>query len=175
MILNPLSAPLPYDAGVRIPTSAANRHTGKMEALPHLRPEGRAGVYRRQGEVGDTFEKAYQVPIRYLSKAKKGQICGNPEVQQGNTATLTGSRLFSITKDAKVQPEVHLGDNKGTSKVHPEDTNHTDTLITPSTMSTIHTHTQQSNRDRRHRRNRGIRARPFDPYGRLRAGSLRTW
>ena len=137
MILNPFSAPLPYDAGVHIPTTAANRHTGKMEGLPHYWPEGRAGVHRGLEEGGTTFEKSLS---GVYQKPKKGQICGNPEGQQGNTATLTGSMLFSITKDAKIQPEVHLGDNKGTSKVHPGDTNHTDTLITPSTMSTKHTH-----------------------------------
>jgi len=59
---------------------------------------------------------------------------------RGTHATLTGSRLFSITQGAKGQPEVHLGDNKGTSEVHPGHTNHTDTLITQSTRSTKHTH-----------------------------------
>jgi len=59
---------------------------------------------------------------------------------RGTHATVTGSRLFSFTQDAKGQPEGKLGDNKGTSEGHPGDTNHTDTLITQSTRRTKHTH-----------------------------------
>ena len=139
MNLKPLSAPMPYDAVGRIPPAVANRNTGEMEELPNYWPEGRTGVYLGMEESGTT-------PVKNLSgvyqKTGRVQILGIPEGQQGNTATLTGSRLFSITRDPKVQPEGHLGDNKGTPEVHPGDTNHTDTLITPSTMST-NTHTTE--------------------------------
>ena len=59
---------------------------------------------------------------------------------RGTHATLTNTTLTSIANGAKGHPEIHLGDNKGTSKGHLGDTNHTDTLITQSTRSTKHTH-----------------------------------
>jgi len=125
---------LPYIAGKRrrhaspvTParfSASANRHAGEMEGLPHDLPEGRADFYRRLGEGGTKLEKSYQVSIIRLEKCKfRAFQRGN----RGTPATLTDSRLSSITNNTKGQPEVHLGDNKGTSKVHPGHTNHTDT------------------------------------------------
>ena len=63
--------------------------------------------------------------------------CKLAVIQRGNKGThasLTGSTIFSMAKAMPMgQPEVHLGDS-----------NHTDTLITPSTLITKHTHKKQN-------------------------------
>ena len=131
-----------------------------LPARPPARsPEGRADFYRRLGEGGTKLEKAYQVSIIRLEECKfRAFQRGN----RGTPATLTDSTIFSITNNDKVQPEVHLGDNKGTSEVHPGHTNHTDTLITPSTMSTKHTHNRTTLPAHQHR-HLGFRASSLIP------------
>ncbi len=101
------------------------------------------GLKAGQAFIGDwkkaglRSRKVYQVAMERLEKGKLAVFQGG---NRGTLATLTGSTIFSITKDAKGHPEGKLGDNKGTPEGHLGDTNHTDTLITQSTMSTKHTH-----------------------------------
>jgi len=101
------------------------------------------GLKAGQAFIGDwkkaglRSRKIYQMSIERLEKCKLAVFQG---YNRGTLATLTGSTIFSITKDAKGHPEGKLGDNKGTPGGHLGDTNHTDTLITQSTRSTKHTH-----------------------------------
>jgi|GEM_PF-5300635 len=81
------------------------------------------------GRLADVYHEADKFKPAVIQRGNKG-----------THASLTGSTIFSMAKAAKGQPEVHLGDNKGTSEVHPGHTNHTDTLITQNTMSTKYTH-----------------------------------
>ncbi len=133
MNLKPLSAPLPYDAGVHIPTTAANRHTGKMEGLPHHWPKSRAGVYRGMEKCRNPFRDGISARQKKLLGCRFATFRGT---SKGTVATLTDSRIFSITSKsgtgtATTQQQTRNGQAT---------TNHTDIQ---NVLSTIHTHTTE--------------------------------
>ena len=75
---------------------------------------GQAYIGDRE-KAGLRSRKAYQVAKERLEKCNFAAFQG---YNRGTPATLTDSTIFSITKDAKGQPEGKLRDNKGTSGGH---------------------------------------------------------